>query len=319
MVSYIKIIEKRGTKRLVPIIQVEGIQKQFDARPVLQDVSFTVNKGDIVGLLGPNGSGKTTIIRLLNGVIEATAGSILVNHWDPHTQGHEIRKISGILTDGAGLYHEMSGVDNLRFFGKLYGVSDEEKIQQLLEDFQLADHQQKKVGTYSTGMKRRLGIIKAILHNPTILFLDEPTNGLDPEGIQMVLQNIDTLNKKYGTTIFLCSHILHQIESVCTQYLFLDHGTIIESGTKSELEAKYIKEITVKIETNAVANDLTPRYKIAKQDDSFITFILQTKDELPGLLEEILKKQFWIHHVEIQNRDLESLYFQIRGVKNENK
>ncbi|WP_391557528.1 ABC transporter ATP-binding protein [Robertmurraya sp.] len=304
---------------MVPIIQVEGIQKHFDARPVLHDVSFTVNKGDIVGLLGPNGSGKTTIIRLLNGVIEATAGQILVNNWDPHTQGHEIRKISGILTDGAGLYHEMSGVDNLIFFGKLYGVNDEERIQQLLEDFQLADHQQKKVGTYSTGMKRRLGIIKAILHNPTILFLDEPTNGLDPEGIQMVLQNIHTLNKKYGTTIFLCSHILHQIESVCTQYLFLDHGTIIESGTKSELETKYIKEISVKIETNAVVNELNPLYKVVKQEGSFVTFILQTKDELPRLLEEILKKQFWIHHVEIQNRDLESLYFQIRGVKNEDK
>lgn len=304
---------------MTPIIQVDGIQKQFDARPVLHDVSFTVNKGDIVGLLGPNGSGKTTIIRLLNGVIEATAGKILVNNWDPHTQGHEIRKISGILKDGAGLYHEMSGADNLRFFGKLYGVNDEIRIQQLLEDFQLADHQHKKVGTYSTGMKRRLGIIKAILHNPTILFLDEPTNGLDPEGIQMVLQNIHTLNKKYGTTIFLCSHILHQIESVCTQYLFLDHGTIIESGTKSGLESKYIKEISVKIETNAVVNELNPLYKVVKQDGSFITFILQTKDQLPRLLEEILKKQFWIHHVEIQNRDLESLYFQIRGVKNEDK
>jgi ABC-2 type transport system ATP-binding protein len=254
-----------------------------------------------VGLLGPNGSGKTTIIRLLNGVIEATSGKILVNNWDPHTEGHEIRKISGILTDGAGLYHEMSGVDNLRFFGKLYGINDENRIQQLLEDFQLADHQKKKVGTYSTGMKRRLGIIKAILHNPTILFLDEPTNGLDPEGIHMVLENIHTLNQQYGTTIFLCSHILHQIESVCNQYLFLDRGT------------KYIKEISVKIETNAIVKELNPIYKVEKQDGSFITFTLQTKEQLPRLLEEILSKRFWIHHVEIQNRDLESLYFQIRG------
>lgn len=304
-------------KSLGPIIKVEGIQKQFDARTVLQDVSFTVNQGDIVGLLGPNGSGKTTIIRLLNGVIEPTEGHIRVNNWDPNTEGHKIRKISGILTDGAGLYHEMNGVDNLRFFGRLYGVNDENRIQQLLRDFQLADHQQKKVGTYSTGMKRRLGIIKAILHNPTILFLDEPTNGLDPEGIHMVLENIHTLNKQYGTTIFLCSHILHQIESVCTQYLFLDRGTIIESGTKSELERKYIKKISVKIETNV--DELNTLYKVAKQEGSFVTFTLQTKDELSGLLEDILRKQYWIHHVEIQNRDLESLYFQIRGERNEDK
>jgi ABC-2 type transport system ATP-binding protein len=298
---------------LVPMIQMEGIQKQFDSRTVLKDVSFTVNKGDIVGLLGPNGSGKTTIIRLLNGVIEATAGKIRVSNWDPHTEGHEIRKISGILTDGAGLYHEMSGVDNLRFFGKLYGINDENRIQQLLEEFQLADHQNKKVGTYSTGMKRRLGIIKAILHNPSILFLDEPTNGLDPEGIHMVLENIHTLNQQYGTTIFLCSHILHQIESVCNQYLFLDRGTIIESGAKAELEAKYIKEISVKIETNAVLKELNPIYEVENQDGSYITFTLQTKEQLPRLLEEILSKKFWIHHVEIQNRDLESLYFRIRG------
>jgi ABC-2 type transport system ATP-binding protein len=168
-------------------------------------------------------------------------------------------------------------------------------------------------------MKRRLGIIKAILHNPTILFLDEPTNGLDPEGIHMVLENIQTLNKQYGTTIFLCSHILHQIESVCTQYLFLDRGTIIESGTKSELENKYIKEISVKVETNAVVNELHPLYKVSKQEGSFVTFTLETKDQLPGLLEDILRKQYWIHHVEIQNRDLESLYFQIRGERNEDK
>jgi len=296
-----------------PFMEVQHIKKSFDKQQVLKDVSFIVQEGQTVGLLGPNGSGKTTIIRLLNGVILPDGGMMRVGEWDPVQDGEEIRKVSGILTEGAGLYYEMSGIDNINFFAKLYRSHDKKRIHQLFEEFQLLEHQHKKVGTYSTGMKKRLGMIKALLHRPLILFLDEPTNGLDPEGIQMVMNYIKRLNEQEGTTVMLCSHILSQMETVCNQYLFLEDGTILESGTKQELEEKYIKHVVLKIETGLSLQDETYMgYHVERIDAKTLRFHLPQKEDITGLIKQ-LTQETWVHHVEIENRDLESLYFQIRG------
>ncbi|MDG4656327.1 ABC transporter ATP-binding protein [Ectobacillus antri] len=297
-------------------ITAEHIRKSYGEQLVLQDVSFAVKEGETVGLLGPNGSGKTTIIRLLNGVIDADGGSILVGNWNPVTNGHEIRRMSGILTESAGLYYELSGLENLKFFAKLYGMYDERRIQMLLEEFQLANHQHKKVGTYSTGMKRRLGMIKSILHRPSLLFLDEPTNGLDPEGIQLVMQYIRRLSKEEGTTILICSHILHQMETVCDTYLFLEQGRILESGTKSELEARHVQQISVKVETGLAGSGQYAGYSYERVNHETVRFELPSKDAITNLL-AALTKETWVHQVEIENRDLESLYFAIRRGKHE--
>lgn len=299
------------------MIVLDSVSKKFAKQTVLKDVTMKVREGEIVGLLGPNGSGKTTMIRLMNGVITPTSGHLSVCSMDPQRNGEEIRKISGILTENAGLYHEMSGIDNLTFFAKLYGHYDKKQIENLLEEFELSDHQHKKVGTYSTGMKRRLGIIKAILHHPKLLFLDEPTNGLDPEGIKLVLKFIKELNEKQGTTIFLCSHILHQLENVCQQYLFLNEGQIIESGSLLELQSRHVSQITLKVVTNL--NPVEKQYDghpVTKVGVNTLQFILPSKESISTLLEKIIRNA-WVHHVEIENNDLESIYFKIRGEKNE--
>ncbi|MEH7885720.1 ABC transporter ATP-binding protein [Bacillus sp. JJ1609] len=299
------------------IIELDSVSKKFAEQIVLKDVTMKVREGEIVGLLGPNGSGKTTMIRLMNGVITPTSGRLSVCSMDPQKNGDAIRKISGILTENAGLYHEMSGIDNLIFFAKLYGFYDKKQIESLLEEFELSDHQHKKVGTYSTGMKRRLGIIKAILHHPKLLFLDEPTNGLDPEGIKLVLKFIKELNEKQGTTIFLCSHILHQLENVCQQYLFLNEGKIIESGSLLELQSRHVSQITLKVVTNL--NPVGTQYgghPVKKVGVNTLQFLLPTRESISPLLEKIIQKS-WVHHVEIENNDLESIYFKIRGDKNE--
>jgi ABC-2 type transport system ATP-binding protein len=294
-------------------IEAEGVCKSFEGQTVLRDVSFTVNRGEIVGLLGPNGSGKTTMIRLLNGVIEPDSGRMAVGGYDPVSEGTPVRRMSGILTEGAGLYHEMSGLENLRFFAQLYGVSDEARIASLLEQFDLAEHQHKSAGTYSTGMKKRLGMAKALLHRPALLFLDEPTNGLDPEGIRMVMRYLKELNEREGTTIFLCSHVLHQIETVCHSYLFMEKGRIMEAGTQKEIERKYMKTIDVRVETG-----LTPAgpefagFPVRRESSDSLLFTLPSKDDIPALLRAILE-QSWVHTTEIMNRDLESLYFRVRG------
>ncbi|WLR56970.1 ABC transporter ATP-binding protein [Mesobacillus subterraneus] len=299
------------------VIELDAVSKYFGDQVVLSNVSMSVKEGDIVGLLGPNGSGKTTMIRLMNGVINQTAGKLSILGMDPGIEGDTVRKDTGILTENAGLYHEMSGLDNLIFFSKLYGQFDLKQIHLYIEEFELTQHMHKKVGAYSTGMKRRLGIIKAILHKPRLLFLDEPTNGLDPEGIKLVLKFLKDLNEKEGTTIFLCSHILHQLEHVCKEYFFLNDGKISDYGTINQLQKKYVRQIKLKVFTNLMPTEpIWEGYPVLVKDYHTLQFVLPSSEHITPLLQKIISK-FWVHHVEIENNDLESLYFKIRSGVNE--
>lgn len=279
------------------MIELHGVSKRFGTHPVLTEFSMTVGRGEIVGLLGPNGSGKTTSIRLTNGVIRPDAGTITVAGYDPAHDGEAIRRLSGILTETAGLYPGMTGLENLRFYSDLYGVTDRNRPLELLSEFGLTDAKDKKAGTYSTGMKKRLGLAKALLHRPEILFLDEPTNGLDPEGIRMVLEYIVKLNKRDGTTMILCSHLLQQLEEVCHRYVFIQGGRVIEEGTHAELEAKYVKEAVLRVQTaGGVAEHKLPG-----------------REAVPAFLRELTQKTD-VFGATLVNQDLESLYFKIREV-----
>ena len=148
------------------IIEVEAIHKSFAGQTVIQDLSFTVKRGEIVGFLGPNGAGKTTTVRLPNGIITPDSGKIRIWGLDPSSDGEQIRSRSGVMTESAGLYRRMTGMENLRFFAKLYGVKKpEDRIRELLNDFGLYAARNKKTGAYSNGMKKRLGIVKSLLHS----------------------------------------------------------------------------------------------------------------------------------------------------------
>ncbi|MDP4162153.1 MAG: ABC transporter ATP-binding protein [Bacillota bacterium] len=298
-------------------IEAVHVSKSFHEQSVLKSVSFTVDEGAVVGLLGPNGAGKTTMIRLLNGVIVADSGSMIVGGYNPIESGHQIRSMCGILTDGAGLYFEMTGLENVEFFAKIYGAYNKNRIYSLLEEFELSEHMNKKVGLYSTGMKKRLGMIKALLHKPKMLFLDEPTNGLDPEGIRLVYEYVKKLNAQEGTTILLCSHILRQMEDVCHSFMFLENGRILEKGSKKELEEKYVKNVILKIETGLnIEGESWQGFRVNSGDPHMYEFELPNKESITPLLQKIAAES-WIHHVEIENRDLESLYFTIRGDSHE--
>lgn len=293
-------------------IEVRKLNKSYGGHKVLEDVNFTVEKGSIVGLLGPNGSGKTTIVRLLNGVILPDHGEMRLNGFNPVAEGDAIRRVSGVVTEGAGLYHDLSGVANLGFFAKLYNCFNESRIQELLTQFGLDKAQGKPVGTYSTGMKKRLALAKALLHQPDILFLDEPTNGLDPEGVQQVMGDLKRMNEEYGTTIILCSHVLHQMESLCHKYLFLQKGKIIEQGTQQEIEDKYLQTVKLRLTTGlAVQGTSYGGYPIEQLGNGVVQFELPSKEDIPELLRTVLNES-WVHTAQIVNNDLESLYFLVR-------
>jgi ABC-2 type transport system ATP-binding protein len=295
------------------MIEARQVGKQFDGKTILENVTFQVPKGKVVGLLGPNGSGKTTIVRLLNGVITAETGEITVGGMDPRTEGNAIRRMSGVVTEGAGLYPDMSAAENLAFFADLYGVKQATKrVDELLEQFRLTAVRDQRVGSYSTGMKRRAALAKALLHAPELLFLDEPTNGLDPDGIKDVIGFLQELNRTQGTTILLCSHVLHQLENICSEYLFLDKGRLIEQGTREELERRYRGTVQLRVETGLAAAGEFLGYPVEQVDRGALLFTLPSKDAITGLLQAIANES-WIHSAERVNRDLESLYFEVRG------
>ncbi|UOK64837.1 ABC transporter ATP-binding protein [Paenibacillus sp. OVF10] len=208
------------------MIEVRNISKQFKVHQALHDVSFTVKQGTVTGLIGPNGSGKTTLIRIMNGVLGASGGQVTINGLDAAREAEKVLAMCGTLTEQSGLYENMSGRDNLTFFADVFGLKHAKKrIDELVTLFELQDYQHRKVGTYSTGMKKRLGLARVLLHRPSILFLDEPTNGLDPDGIQMVLRIIRQLNKEEKMTILVSSHVLSQLSAVCDHYIFMEKGT----------------------------------------------------------------------------------------------
>jgi ABC-2 type transport system ATP-binding protein len=220
--------------------------------------------------------------------------------------------MSGILTESAGFYLHMSGLENLRFFADLYGVDDPGRPLELLEAFGLYEARDRKVGAYSTGMKKRLGLAKALLHRPSVLFLDEPTNGLDPEGIRMVLQQIKALNERDGTTIILCSHLLQQLEAVCHRYVFLLGGRVVAAGTLAELEAQYSPAITLEVETDLALTSGTYRgIPATRTAEGKLAFTLPGRQAVPALLRD-LAAEASVYSATPVNQDLESLYFKIR-------
>lgn len=223
---------------MTPTIQVDGLTRTFKGRPAVDQVSFRVEPGEVFGLLGPNGAGKTTLVRLLNGLLEPTGGTATVFGMNTATQGEAIRKRTGVLTETPSLYERLPAVENLRFFGTMYGVPRDElgpRIQQLLTFFELDARTHDRPGGFSKGMKQRLALARALLHNPELLFFDEPTSGLDPEAARSVDDLIARLSRESGRTIMLCTHNLEEAQRLCSRIGVINRGKLLAFGTPAEL------------------------------------------------------------------------------------
>ncbi len=220
------------------IIEVSHLQHRYGDFQAIQDLSFNVEQGEVFGLLGPNGAGKTTTIRLLNGMFAASGGAISVMGFDPMVSGEKIREQSGVLTETPALYERLTARQNLRFFGVLAGMTDQEIVRrsdELLEMFDLKQRADDRTGTYSKGMKQRLALSRAWLTNPRLLFLDEPTAGLDPEAALQVRDLIADVRQQEGTTVLICTHHLEEAQRLCDRLLIMRQGSSLAMGTLPDL------------------------------------------------------------------------------------
>ncbi len=221
-----------------PMIEIHGLSKRYGSQMAVNNLTLHVQKGEIFGFLGPNGAGKTTTILMLLGLSEPTAGTARVCGFDPTREPLKVKRVVGYLPESVGFYEDMTAIQNLRYVGRLNGVRDgglTEKIQWVLELVGLAAEGKKRVGAYSRGMRQRLGIAEVLLKDPQVVFLDEPTMGLDPDGTQRMLDFIQSLSREKGLTVFFSSHLLDQVQKISDRVGIMLKGNLVAAGPIQEL------------------------------------------------------------------------------------
>ena len=221
------------------IIKVRNLTKRFGKLTAVDNISFSIKKGEMVAFLGPNGAGKTTTIKILTTLLSPTKGMVTVNGFSPTKEQYEVRKAFGIVFQDASLDDDLTAYENMEFHGVFYQVPKkvrEERITYLLKFVDLWERKNDLVKQFSGGMKRRLEVARALIHHPKILFLDEPTIGLDPQTRNHIWQYIQKLNKEEGMTVFLTTHYMDEAEKVADKIAIIDHGKIVKQGTAKELK-----------------------------------------------------------------------------------
>ncbi|MFC4401538.1 ABC transporter ATP-binding protein [Gracilibacillus xinjiangensis] len=237
-----------------PIIELDQLTKKYDDQYAVDHLSLTINKGEIFGLLGPNGAGKSTTILMMLGLSEPSAGSVKVCGINSTSQPLDVKQRVGYLPDDLGFYDHMTGFENLLYTASLNGIdrkTAEERAFHLLEKVGLLDAANKKSGKYSRGMRQRLGLADVLIKKPEVIILDEPTLGIDPEGVRELLQLIKHLNKSEGITVLLSSHHLHQVQQVCDRVGIFVKGKLLADGNVEELARKLFFEDLFVIDVKA--------------------------------------------------------------------
>lgn len=220
------------------IIETVNLTKHYNRQTAVKDLSFKVNEGEVFGFLGPNGAGKTTTLLMLMGLSHPSAGSAKVCGFDPLRSAREVKRIAGYLPENVGFYGDLDAVQNLKYVASLNGIQTDkasEKIDELLDLVGLKQDARKKVGAFSRGMKQRLGFAEVLIKDPRLIFLDEPTIGLDPDGALRLMEFIKSLNRDRQITVLLSSHNLHQVQKISHRVGIMIHGEMVAEGTIESL------------------------------------------------------------------------------------
>jgi ABC-2 type transport system ATP-binding protein len=302
-----------------PVITTNGLTRRFGDVVAVDHLSLEVWPGEIFGFLGHNGAGKTTTVRLLNGVLTADEGTARVLERDPVAEGPILRRSTGILTETPSLDERLTGRENLRIYADLYGVSPVQVpklVNELLDVFELAHRADDKVSGYSKGMKQRLALARALLHSPELLFLDEPTAGLDPVAARRVHTMIVRLSEEEQRTVFLCTHNLEEAQRLCDRVAVLEHGRLVALGTPSELARQLGRSQRLEIQVSPDSVQATGEVlkaslgtATAAKDDQVFTIVGADRETIPDLVASLVAAGVRVYRVTPQEPSLEDIYF----------
>jgi ABC-2 type transport system ATP-binding protein len=304
-----------STSTNTPIIQTENLTKRFKSlrKPpffAVDGINLTVNAGQVYGFLGPNGAGKSTTIRLLLNLMRPTDGQVLVFGEDPRKNPLVLRKV-GALIEGATFYPYLSAWDNLKVIGLAHGVQNEAEMTSLLNFVGLSGKEKVRVGKFSTGMKQRLGIAATLLHNPELVILDEPTNGMDPMGIREMRTFIRDLAHKHGKTVFVTSHLLDEIQQMADYVSIIHQGKIQTQGT---IESLLKSDPWVQIEVSSVdAAISTFKDLTTERLDGQKMRVKATREQIPDLVRRLVGQGVDIFAINEYQVSLEEFFFEVIG------
>ena len=300
------------------IIRTEDLTKTYGAKTAVNHLHLEIRRGEIFGLLGPNGAGKTTTILMLLGLTEPTQGRALIDGYDCTRQSMQVKRITGYLPDNVGFYSDMTGRENLRFTARLNGIPEKEidpLVNSLLERVGMMHAADQKTGTYSKGMRQRLGIADILIQDPEVNIMDEPTLGLDPEGMRDFLNLIKQLSVQDGKTILVSSHQLYQIQQICDRVgIFVDGnliacGGISELGTQIAAEGHYTLEIGVEPCDDRFLKYLGEQKGITgitREDDTFV--ISSSEDLRSDITKFLVTHDYRLLHLHQKGGDLDEIY-----------
>ncbi len=300
------------------MIEAINLTKKFGNFVAVNDISLNVPEGEVMALLGPNGAGKTTTVRMLSSILKPTSGQARIAGYDTVTQAKMVRRLIGVLTEFPGLYERMTGMAYLNFFGELQGMSAEsirQRSEELLKRFELWEAHDRQIGKYSKGMKQKLTLVRAMLHDPQVLFLDEPTSAMDPHSAKLVRDSLAHLREE-KRTIVLCTHNLAEAEQLADRIAIVRHGKIITEGTPSELKQRLLGEPLMEIRLahtlNGLAAHLEHRVKVVAQGENWLRYLVANPTQFnPMLLSELAQQQVSVVTLSEVPRSLEEVYLTI--------
>ena len=290
------------------LLKIAGLTKVIKKKKILDDIHLTVNSGEIVGFLGPNGAGKTTTIKTIMGLFSITKGQITVCGYDIKTDFENAMQNIGGIIENPDLYKRMTGRQNLEYFASMYKNVKKENIDEVVKLVKMSERINDKVKTYSLGMCQRIGIAQALLHNPRLLVLDEPTNGLDPIGIKELRDLLKYLSKEADVGVFISSHLLSEMELMCDRIYIIDNGVMIGEKTISEVQEPEDEAI---YKYTFVTNDNEKAYQYFKEMQANCEMengnvhIVMKRSEIPAIIKNLVKMNIDIYAVNQAQRTLE--------------
>ncbi|RDW19824.1 ABC transporter ATP-binding protein [Oceanobacillus chungangensis] len=305
------------------MLELVDLSKKFKQMYAVKNLNMFIEKGEIVGLLGPNGAGKSTAISMLSSLVEPTEGDVRFNNKSIIKNPAPLRKVIGVVPQEIALYEDLTAEENLQFFGRIYRLKGEalkRKVDEVLEQIGLTDRRKDIVKTFSGGMKRRLNIGVAMLHEPELIIMDEPTVGIDPQSRNYILETVKRLNQEKQMTVLYTSHYMEEVEYLCDRIYIMDKGNMIASGTKDEIKRILSAEKTILIQADFwndkfinLLNDNPTINRVIITEKEITIIVSKEINIFPMLIKMAEDAKIELNSVDIKTPTLEDVFLHLTG------
>lgn len=294
------------------IVQMKGLTKVIKNKKIVSDLSFDIYEGEVFGFLGPNGAGKTTTIRMMVGLMSITEGDVIINGNSIKTDFEKAVANIGAIVENPELYKFLSGYDNLMQYARMVQGITKEKIDEVVELVGLTSAIRNKVKTYSLGMRQRLGLAQCLLHDPKVLILDEPTNGLDPAGIREMRDYLQKLTREKGMAVIVSSHLLSEMEMMCDRIGIIQKGQLVGVQTVNELINEESQTYIVEVSDISAAQKVLSKYSVEINEGDI--YVQASREGVPEIIEKLVHAGIKIYGIKVNSKTLEDRFLEITNV-----